>query len=244
MQTGVFVGAFAGSLIELVEILAVALVVGRVAGWRDAFIGTGSAAALVIVGGLVVGTGLTRIPERWLEVVAGLILIGFGQWWVRGVVKYYAGRLPPHEDEDMRLAAELAQAGGRASWNWVAVATAFKSSLLESFEIALVVVTLGAANAAWNEAIGGAIVATVVLLTIAFMLRAPLNRVPVKPMKFIAVLLLMGFGTYWLGEGFDIHWPTGAWAILWLSGLWGVGMALTATLLRQDGDTQAPAGGA
>ena len=85
MQTGVFVGAFAGSLIELVEILAVALVVGRVAGWRNAFIGTGSAAALVIVGGLVVGAGLTRIPERWLEIVAGLILIGFGQCGQLGV---------------------------------------------------------------------------------------------------------------------------------------------------------------
>ncbi|NJM08916.1 COG4280 domain-containing protein, partial [Candidatus Gracilibacteria bacterium] len=239
MNTGVFIGAFTGSLIELVEILAVALVVGRVAGWRNAWLGTGSAAALVIVGALIVGTGLTRIPERWLEIVAGLILLGFGQWWVRGVVKYYAGRLAPHEDEDLRLAAQLQQTGRRVGWNWVAVTTAFKSSLLESFEIALVVVTLGAANAAWGEAIGGALVATIGLVAVAFLLRAPLSRVPVKPMKFVAAMLLMGFGSYWLGAGLGLAWPTGAWAILWLTALWGVGMALAARWLRRPPTTPA-----
>lgn len=233
MNTGVFVGAFAGSLIELVEILAVALVVGRVAGWRKAWLGTGSAVALVIVAALIAGTGLTRIPETPLEILAGLILLGFGQQWVRGVVRYYAGRLPRHKDEDVRLEQELAASGGREGWNWVAVATAFKSSLLESFEIALVVVTLGAANAAWSEAIGGALVATVALLGVAFLLRAPLSRVPVKPMKFVAAMLLMGFGTYWLGEGLGLEWPTGGWAILWLTALWGLGMALAVRLLRQ-----------
>ncbi|GAB4426595.1 MAG: hypothetical protein OHK0015_07640 [Chloroflexi bacterium OHK40] len=232
MNTGAFVGAFTGSLIELVEILAVALVVGRVAGWRNAWIGTGSAAALVIVGALIVGTGLTRIPARWLELLAGLILLGFGQWWVRGVVKYYAGRLSPHEEEEVRLERELAASGRRAGWNWVAIATAFKSSLLESFEIALVVVTLGAANAAWNEAIGGALVATIGLLVVAFLLRAPLSRVPVKPMKFVAAMLLMGFGSYWLGEGLGIHWTGAVWAILYLTALWGVGMALAIRVLR------------
>jgi uncharacterized membrane protein len=232
MNTGVFIGAFAGSLIELVEILAVALVVGRVAGWRNAWIGTGGAAVLVIVGALLVGTGLTRIPERWLEILAGLTLLGFGQWWMRGVVTYYAGRLLPHEDEDIRLEAELARPGERVGWNWVAIATAFKSSLLESFEIALVVVTLGAANAAWGEAIGGALAATAGLLAVALLLRAPLSRVPVKPMKFVAAMLLMGFGSYWLGEGLGLHWLGDAWAILYLTALWGVGMAATVRLLR------------
>jgi uncharacterized membrane protein len=41
MHMGVGIGAFAGSWIELVEILAVVLVVGRVAGWRNAWPGTG-----------------------------------------------------------------------------------------------------------------------------------------------------------------------------------------------------------
>jgi uncharacterized membrane protein len=233
MNTAVFVGAFAGSLIELVEIFAVALVVGRVAGWRNAWVGTAAAAMLVIISALLVGTGLTRIPERWLELLAGLTLVGFGQWWVRGVVKYYAGQLPPHQDEDLRLEQALAASNGRVGWNWVAIATAFKSSLLESFEIALVVVTLGAANAAWNEAISGALVATVGLLTVAFLLRAPLSRVPVKPMKFVAAMLLMGFGCYWLGEGLDMAWPGAAWAILYLTALWGAGMAVAARVLRR-----------
>lgn len=42
MNWAVFLGAFAGSLIELVEILAVVLVVGNVAGWRNALMGFGT----------------------------------------------------------------------------------------------------------------------------------------------------------------------------------------------------------
>jgi uncharacterized membrane protein len=242
MSTGVAIGAFAGSLIELVEILAVALVVGRVAGWRNAFIGTGSAAALVLVIALVVGAGLAQIPVHWLELLAGVTMLAFGQWWVRGVVAYYAGRLPPHKDEDVLIQQQLAQSGGVGVWNAVAIATAFKSSLLESFEIALVVVTLGAANNAWPEAIGGATVATVGLLAVAFLLRAPLNQVPVKPMKFIAAMLLMGFGTYWLGQGFDLAWPGGSWAIVWLAALWAVGMLLAIRLLRRPSTPPLAAG--
>lgn len=34
MNWGVFLGTFTGSLLELVEILAVVMVVGRVGGWR------------------------------------------------------------------------------------------------------------------------------------------------------------------------------------------------------------------
>jgi uncharacterized membrane protein len=242
MSTGVAIGAFAGSLIELVEILAVALVVGRVAGWRNAFIGTGSAAALVLVIALVVGAGLAQIPVHWLELLAGVTMLAFGQWWVRGVVAYYAGRLPPHKDEDVLIQQQLVQSGGVGVWNAVAIATAFKSSLLESFEIALVVVTLGAANNAWPEAIGGATVATVGLLAVAFLLRAPLNQVPVKPMKFIAAMLLMGFGTYWLGQGFDLAWPGGSWAIVWLAALWAVGMLLAIRLLRRPSTPPLAAG--
>jgi uncharacterized membrane protein len=61
-MTGIFIGAFAGSLIELVEIFAVALIVGRIAGWHNALLGAGSAMLLTALVSLFVGTGLTRIP--------------------------------------------------------------------------------------------------------------------------------------------------------------------------------------
>jgi uncharacterized membrane protein len=232
LSWAVFVGAFVGSLIELVEVLAVVLVVGRVAGWRNAIVGAGSAVGLVAVAGLVVGTGLTLIPARPLELLAGLILLGFGQAWARSVTKYYGGVLGSPVEGDERLEEQLAREGGRGGWNAVALATAFKSSLLESFEIAIVVIGLGTAGGRWFEAIGGALLATVILILFAFWFRAPLERAPVKPAKFAAASLLMGFGTYWVGEGLGIGWPGGMVSLIWLPLLWGLLMAGGAVLLR------------
>lgn len=232
MNWGVFLGAFAGSLIELVEILAVVLVVGKVAGWRNALVGSGSAIGLTIVVSLILGKSLTLIPVHILEIIAGVVLLAFGQVWTRSVVKYYGGILKQSEDEDERIRAELVREGVKSGWNWFSLMTAFKSSLLESVEIAIVVVTLGVTGGRWFEAIGGALVAAVGLVFFAFQLRAPLKRIPVKLMKFIASMLLMGFGTYWLGQGLDVHWPTGSWAIIWLPLVWGLLMAGAATFLR------------
>ncbi len=231
MSWGVFLGAFAGSLIELVEILAVVLVVGSVAGWRNALVGAGSAVGLVVVAALVAGRGLALIPLHALEIFAGLILLAFGQMWTRSVIKYYGGALRPKDDEDERLRERLRREG-RPAWNAVALAAAFKSSLLESVEIAVVVVGLGAAGGDWFESIGGALLAAVGLVLFAVLLRAPLARVPIKATKFFASMLLMGFGTYWLGEGLGYGWPTGGWAVVWLPLLWGAGMAAAAAILR------------
>ena len=232
MSWAVFSGALVGSLIELVEVLAVVLVVGRVAGWRNAIVGAGSAAALVAVAALVVGKGLALISARPLELVAGLILLGFGQAWARSVTKYYGGALGAPADEDERLRQQLAGGGARGGWDPVALATAFKSSLLESFEIAIVVIGLGTASGRWFEAIGGALVATLVLSVFAFWLRSSLESVPVKPVKFVAASLLMGFGTYWVGEGLGFGWPGGMASLIWLPLLWGLLMAGGAIFLR------------
>ena len=231
MSWAVFVGAFAGSLIELVEVLAVVLVVGRVAGWRNALVGAGSAVGLVAVAALVVGRGLALVPARPLEFIAGVILLGFGQAWARSATKYYGGALEAHEDEE-GLQERLAGGEGQGGWDTVAVATAFKSSLLESFEIAIVVIGLGTAGGHWFEAIGGALVATAALVCVAFWLRASLEAVPVKPAKFIAATLLMGYGTYWVGEGLGLGWPGGVVSLVWLPLLWGLLMAWGALFLR------------
>ena len=232
MSWAVFLGAFVGSLIELVEVLAVVLVVGRVAGWRNALVGAGSAVGLVAVAALAVGSGLALVPARPLELLAGAILLAFGQAWARSATKYYGGAMEAHADDDERLRERLARGDGRGGWDAVALATAFKSSLLESFEIAIVVIGLGTAGGRWFEAIGGALVATAALICFAFLLRASLERVPVKPAKFVAATLLMGFGTYWVGEGIGFGWPGGVLSLLWLPLFWGLLMAGGAVFLR------------
>jgi uncharacterized membrane protein len=169
-----------------------------------------------------------------LKILAGGFLLVFGQGWMRSVIRYY-GRVPKpvgYKDEEEELQEQLETPGTQPTWNGLAIVAAFKSALLESVEVAIAVVTLGATGGKWLEAIAGAIVATVVLIFLAVLLRGSLQQVPVKPMKFAAAMLLMGFGSYWLGEGLQIQWITGQWALFWLPLVWGALMASIAALVR------------
>lgn len=125
------------------------------------------------------------------------------------VTRYYGGTRREAKDEEERIRERLAGEEGRMGWDVVALVTAFKSALLESLEIAILVVALGAAGGEWFESAGGALLAAVGLVALAVPLRTSLVRVPVQPTKFLAVMLLMGFGTYWIGEGLGYDWPTG-----------------------------------
>ena len=232
MNWEIFLASFTGSLIELLEILGVAIVVGRVTGWRNALVGSGIGIGVTVIAALILGKSLILIPIQILEIIAGAVLLAFGQKWTRSVVKYYGGILKPKDDEDEQLQKELEQEGIKSGWNWFAVVTTFKSALLESVEIAIAIVTLGVTAGKWYEAIGGTSLAAIGLICFAFLFRVPLNQVPIKPMKFVAAMLLMGFGTYWLGEGLNVRWSTGSWTIIWLPLIWGSFMAGCAVLLR------------
>ena len=48
----------------------------------------------------------------------------------------------------------------------------------------------------------------------------------------VLAVVLMGFGTYWIGEGLDFGWPGGMLSLIWLSLLWGLLLAGAATFLR------------
>jgi uncharacterized membrane protein len=232
MNWEIFLGSFAGALIEFVEILGVAIVVGRVAGWRNASIGAGSGIILTAIASLILGKSLTLIPLDLLKIVAGGFLIAFGQKWTRSVVRYYGGILKPKDDEDEQLQQQLEREETSSGWNWFAIVTTFKSALLESLEVAMAIVTLGVTAGKWSEAIAGAGCAGLGLLSFAFLFRHPLNQIPVKLMKFFAAMLLMGFGIYWLVEGLNIHWYTGSLAMIWLPCLWGLLMVFAALILR------------
>lgn len=132
-----------------------------------------------------------------------------------------------------RLARRLAEGRGGAGWDPVALAVAFKGSLIETLEIAIIVVGLGLAGGEWFESVWGALVATAGLVAFAVPLRGALERVPVKPTKFLASALLMGFGSYWLGEGLGLALPGGALSVLGLVLSWGLLMAAGTAILRR-----------
>ena len=98
--------------------------------------------------------------------------------------------------------------------------------------MAIIIVSLGLASGIWSESIGGMLLAAVGLVVFAVLLRGTLQNVPVKPTKFFAAALLLGFGTYWLGEGLGLGWPGGILSVVGLVVLAGVAMAAGAAVLR------------
>jgi uncharacterized membrane protein len=83
-----------------------------------------------------------------------------------------------------------------------------KSSALEALEVAIVVVTLGLASGL-GEALLGTALALLLTVGVVAVLHGHLLKVPEVLLKLGAGVMLMAFGTFWLGEGVGVVWPLG-----------------------------------
>lgn len=216
-----FTAAFLASIVEFVEALTVVLAVGTVRGWAGALIGTGGALALLLAIAAVFGPALTRIPLDDVQLVVGALLLLFGMRWLRKAILRAAGILPLH-DEDVAYAKETESLRrvGRVKGNWdsVAVATAFKITMLEGLEVIFIVIAVGAGGVGLLvPAAIGAISALLLVAVLGVVVHQPLSRVPENTLKFVVGVLLSAFGTFWVGEGLGLGWPGQDWSILGLT---------------------------
>jgi uncharacterized membrane protein len=199
---------FLASAVEAVEALTIVLAVGVARSWSTALRGTLYGLGALIVVCAILGPLLRAIPLGALELVVGIFLTLFGLSWLRKAILRYAGR-KALRDEDAAYARQVAQikAVDPRSADRVATATAFNAVLLEGLEVAVIVVTFGAASniaLAWSGL--GALAAIVVVAAAGVALRAPASRVPENAMKFVVGIMLTSFGTFWAGEGLGIRW--------------------------------------
>ena len=108
--------------------------------------------------------------------------------------------------------------------------TAFKGVLIEGLEVAIIVVTFGAASTAalgWSAV--GAAVAVVLVALAGLALKSPASRVPENAMKFVVGIMLTSFGTFWTGEGLGIAWLGSDLSLLILAAFYlAVSLALVA----------------
>jgi uncharacterized membrane protein len=102
--------------------------------------------------------------------------------------------------------AQHAQATVRAGLDWYSFTLAFKGVFLEGLEVAFIVVTFGA-HRSMKTAIGGAVVALVIVAIVGALVHRPLTRVPENTMKFAVGLMLASFGMFWGAEGVGVEWP-------------------------------------
>jgi uncharacterized membrane protein len=230
-STGIFlaIAVFLACAVEMVEALTIVVAVGTTRGWKISL--AGAAAAVVTLGALVVAFGpaiIHLVPLNALRIIIGLALLYFGFGWLRKAILRASGRKAKHDEDAIyaRTVKEIeeegeADSGGR-SRDAAAFVISFKGVFLEGLEGVIIVLTLG--GAAHNLALASAAAGVALLVvTVAGVVAArPLSRVPENTMKFTVGLMLMTFGTFWLGEGLGLDWPGSDASLLWLLALYGL----------------------
>jgi uncharacterized membrane protein len=230
-STGIFlaIAVFLACAVEMVEALTIVVAVGTTRGWRVSLAGAG--AAVLSLGALVLAFGpavIHLVPLDALRVIIGLLLVYFGFGWLRKAILRASGRKAKHDEDAIyaRTVKEIeeepeAASPGR-SRDAAAFVISFKGVFLEGLEVVIIVLTLG--GAAHNLALASAAAGVALLVvTVAGIVAArPLSRVPENTMKFTVGLMLVTFGTFWLGEGLGLDWPGADASLLWLLAVYGL----------------------
>src|SRR5665213_32036 len=205
------VAAFLGSLVEFVEALTVVLAVGTARGWRGALIGSGAAFVLLLALVAALGPALARLPLHIVQLTVGPLLLLFGMRWLRKAILRSAGVIPRHDEQAAyanNTQSLRRHAAARPGWDAVAVAAAFKITMLEGLEVAFILIALGAAGAGLLvPASLGALAALALVVLLGILVHRPLASIPENTLKFIVGVLLTAFGTFWVGEGMGFAWP-------------------------------------
>jgi len=207
--------AFLASSVEAIEALTVVLAVGVVRGWRSALLGTVGALGLLAALVAVFGSALGSVPIAPLQLVVGTLLLLFGIRWLRKAMLRSAGVIDLHDEDASYQKAVLALGGNsesvqlhsRATWDPIAIVTAFKAVTLEGVEVIVIVIGLGAVRGLLVGASLGALAACLVVVAAGLVLHRPLARVPENSLKFVVGILMTAFGLFWFGEGVGLQWP-------------------------------------
>jgi len=204
---------FFASLVEFIEALTIVLAVGAVRGWRGAIGGAALALVVLLLLVVVLGPAITQIPEAYVQLVLGTLLLLFGMRWLRKAVLRAAGVVPLH-DEEQSFADESASLCAKGDftqgWDRVAVSTAFKITMIEGIEVVFIVVAVGTSGRGLLlPASFGALAALLLVMVLGVALHRPIAMITENTLKFLVGALLCSFGTFWVGEGMRMAWPGG-----------------------------------
>jgi uncharacterized membrane protein len=231
---------FLASGVEFVEAATIVLAVGFAQGWRSALLGTFWATAALGAIVAIFGPLLTNAASlAKIQLVIGPFLILFGFTWLRKAVLRYAGRLRMRDEQaiyDRELAGLRASRERRAG-----LAVAFQGVFVEGLEVAVIVVTFGAASArAFAWATAGAAGALVLVIAAAAALHKPFARVPENAMKALVGVMLVSIGTFWTGEALGFAWWGGDATLFAIAAAYAaVAAAATLVLRRASGSGEA-----
>jgi Ca2+/H+ antiporter, TMEM165/GDT1 family len=206
-NSGVFIGATVSSGIEFLEIVAIAYALSSTGYRREALFGSVAGILGVSLAGALLGPELMLFPLRWLQVAAGIVLVYFGWKWTRkSVVRQAAGKRAGWIDNPLKNRS-LETDRTKPGFSYLNFVVMTKCAALETFEVALIVITIGLSSRAWVEALSGAWIALVITVGLVISLHGYLQRLPDVFIKLGAGLMLLTLGTFWFFEGLGFKWP-------------------------------------
>lgn len=231
----VLVGAvFLACAVEMVEALTIVFAVGHTRGWRSAF--EGVAAALVALSALVAvfGPALIHVPLVWLRLVVGGVLLIFGMQWLRKAILRSGGLKAKHDEDAIyeETVAELENVTPGVNRDRIAFVMAFKGVFLEGLEVVITVLTLGTSAHRLGLASVTAGVALVLVALVGAIVAKQLSSVPENAMKMSVGVLLVTYGTFWVGEGLKVKWPGNDTFLLAFVAIYAVVCWVLVTLIR------------
>src|SRR6266516_464885 len=223
---GLLVATFPASFVEFVEALTIVLAMGATRSWRSAL--SGVVAAVVALAGFTAAAGYaltTWLPEALLQLVVGSLLLVFGLQWLRKAILRSSGLLASHDEEaafaSQTAAAAAAGSGTRLGLDWFSFVVSFKGVFLEGVEVVFIVISFGLNAHSVPVAAFSAVLAGLVVTTLAVVASRPLSAVPENTLKYAVGLLLATYGTFWAVEGLgllhggeSLSWPGGDAALL------------------------------
>ncbi|MBV8215846.1 MAG: hypothetical protein JOZ08_21725 [Verrucomicrobia bacterium] len=206
---GVFIGTTLSSGIEFLEIVAIAYALSSTGYRREALLGSLTGIVGIALAGALLGPGSIHFPLRWLQVAAGIVIIYFGwKWTKKSVVRQAAGKRAGWIENPLKNKT-LETHDSRTGFSYLNFIVMTKCAALETFEVALIVITIGLSSRAWPEALSGASIALVLTVSLVISLHGYLQRLPDVFIKLGAGLMLLTLGTFWLLEGLGLKWPLG-----------------------------------
>ncbi|HEX3511681.1 MAG TPA: hypothetical protein VHT27_11355 [Solirubrobacteraceae bacterium] len=211
-SVGLALSVYLACSVEAVEALTIVLAVGQTRSWPSALSGAGAALVLLGVGCGALGTALQEVPLGPLRLVVGVLLLLVGAQWLRKAILRAAGRKALHDEEGEFASATAAARDAEREPGRIdayAFAVAFKGVLVEGLEVAIIVITFGAAHHRIGLAALAAGAALLSVVAAGLAVRAPLARVPENTLKFAVGVMLCSFGVFWALDGAGVEWPGG-----------------------------------
>lgn len=180
----IFLTAIGITTLELAEAAAVGLALFADSGKYSAFLYVALGIVAVLVPTFFVGSAIALLPEVYIRLVGGALLLYFGMRLVRSA----------------RRSVLKERTGGFKQEEFVKgiMYTGFSVGAIEAFEAAIVLVGLLPNNFASTSL--GLTGGVVIVIVSTYILRNQVRKIKQANMKVIVSALLLSFAVFWFGE--------------------------------------------